>query len=321
MAEQNYRQQISHIVIAGAGTMGSSLAQIFAQYHYRVSLFGKSERHLAGSRELIAINQATSVREGAISAEKSRELTDRIAFTLDKDCFCTADFLIETISENMDAKHAFWREASALVPGGIVLSSNTSGLSLTEIARAVENPARFCGMHWVNPPHLVPLVEVICGEKTAQEAAQIVRSLALAVKRRPVMVKKDAPGFILNRLQFTVLREAMHIVESGVANMADVDNVLKYGLGMRYACIGPFETADLGGLDVFYSIAKYLYPELCRDTEVQDLLAVRVENNRLGVKSGSGFYEYPGGRAAEAIAKRDAAFLKLAKCLFEEDPT
>jgi len=310
---------IKNIVIAGAGIMGSSIAQIFAKHGYNVSLYDIEDKFLERSKDLIKLNQKTLVEKGELSAEESEQIMGRLSHTLDKSCFAETDFVIEAIIENMDAKHKFWSEVSQMVRDDVLLTSNTSGLSITEIAKAVRLPERFCGMHWVNPPHLVPLVEVICGEKTAKETAEQVYELAKKIDKKPILVKKDAPGFVLNRIQFTVLREAMHIVESDIASIEDVDNVLKYGLGMRYACLGPFEIADLGGLDTFYNISSYLFKDLSTEQEVPKMLADLIEKGAYGVKTEKGFYDYSNGRAAEVIARRDAMFIELNKCLFGKE--
>jgi 3-hydroxybutyryl-CoA dehydrogenase len=164
----------------------------------------------------------------------------------------------------------------------------------------------------------VPLVEIILGKHTAEETVEVVREVALSAHKRPVIVRKDPSGFVLNRIQFAILREALHIVESGYASMQDVDDVMKYGLGMRYACIGPFETADLGGLDTFYRIASYLFADLSDAKTVSEILASRYNQGEFGTKSGKGFYDYGNGGAERTIEKRDKNFLKIAKCLYED---
>ena len=140
---------------------------------------------------------------------------------------------------------------------------------------------------------------------------------AVSVGKKPVTVK-DAPGFVLNRLQFAILREAMYIVENGIASMEDVDNTFKYGLGMRYAAIGPFETADLGGLDTFYNIASYLFADLSDRKDPNKMLADLFNAGSYGVKSCKGYYDYSNGKDKEAIQHRDKMFLKLKECLYSE---
>lgn len=307
------------IGIAGAGVMGSSLAQIFAGRGYDVLIYDIGEEPLEKSRRLISLNQQTLVEQGELTADASGQLQKRLKFSCDMADFAPADFVLEAVVERMDIKHDFWGRLSKVVREDAILTSNTSGLSISEIAEAVKNPARFAGMHWVNPPHLVPLVEVIKGARTSDETARAVCDMAAAVGQKPVLVKKDVPGFILNRIQFSVLREAMYIVDNGIADIEDVDNVLKYGLGMRYAAIGPFETADLGGLDTFYNISCYLFADLSDAKSPSALLCDLAQNGHYGVKSKKGFYDYSGGRDEAAIRRRDRLFIKLAKCLYGND--
>jgi 3-hydroxybutyryl-CoA dehydrogenase len=312
------RTEIKHIVIAGAGLMGASMAQIFAKYDYKITLYDIAETGIAKGKELIRINQAASIEEGDITKEKSEQILSNISYSMDMNCFQDADYVIEAIVENMEVKKKFWSGVSERISGDAVLTSNTSGLSITEIAKAVKNPERFAGMHWVNPPHLIPLVEVIAGDKTAEETLMIVKEVAKSIHKKPVLVKKDVNGFILNRLQYSVLREALYIVENEIASAEDVDNVMKYGLGMRYAGIGPFETVDLGGLDTFYKVGSYLFRELSDKKEVPDLLEELYQNGNYGTKTGRGFYDYSGDKAEKAIESRDKAFIKLSKCLFSD---
>lgn len=308
---------IQNIVIAGAGVMGSSMAQLFALGNYTVTLYDINEEALDKSRSLIAAARRSSINAGELTEEAAKKAGSHITFTCEKNCFQTADFVIEAIIEKMGAKHRFFGEISSLVPEKAILTSNTSGLSLTEISRAVLHPGRFCGMHWLNPPHICPLVEIIKGRETAQETADIVYDVACDIHRYPVRLEKEVPGFLVNRFQFAILREAMSLVESGVAKKEDIDNVFKYGLGLRYACLGPFEIADLGGLDTFYRIAEYLFPDISDAKEVPAMLSELYQKGEYGVKSGKGFYDYSNGRDKEVIAKRDNDFLKVSKCLYQ----
>lgn len=311
------RQKIETVVIPGAGIMGASMGQIFAQYGYEVILYDNAEEGIRRGQELVRLNQQNLVANGRLSQEESGALAERITFTMDMEAIAAADFLVECITEDVKTKQLFWRQASAMVAEDVVLCTNTSGLSINLLSAAVQKPARFCGMHWVNPPHLVPLVEMIAGDKTAPQAIEIVRGVAKSLHHVPVQVKKDVPGFVLNRLQFSLLREALYIVENDIASCEDVDNVMKFGLGMRYAAIGPFETADLGGLDTFYKIASYLFRDLSDAKEVPPLLEKLYQNGDYGTKTGRGFYDYEGDKAAAKIEKRDADFQKLNECLFE----
>jgi 3-hydroxybutyryl-CoA dehydrogenase len=215
----------------------------------------------------------------------------------------------------MKVKQEFWAAVSKIATPDAILTSNTSGMSITEIATAVEKPERFSGMHWVNPPHLIPLVEAIAGDKTAPETIDMVVAVAKSIHRMPVRVNKDARGFVLNRLQYAVLREAANIVESGIASMEDVDNVMKYGLGMRYAALGPFETVDFGGLDTFFKVGSYMFADLCNSQDVPKCIVDCYNNGDYGLKTGKGFFDWSGGKGEKALAERDRKCIGLAKVL------
>lgn len=309
--------KIRKIGVAGAGTMGSSLAETFAKFGYDVYLYDISENQLEKSKALINLNQETEVSHQQVTHEESETLKNRIQFGTSLEGFKDVDFLIEAILEKIEIKHSFWAEASKIVKPEAVLCSNTSGLSISKIAEVVEKPERFGGMHWINPPHIIPLVEVISGEYTSVEAAQTIYDLAVECEKKPVKVK-DAPGFVLNRIQFAIMREALHIVEQGITDVEGVDDVMKYGLGLRYACLGPFEVADFGGLDIFRNISSYLFADLSTQDKEFGLLKEHFENNDLGVKSQKGFYDYSEGKDVEAIRYRDEMYTKLHQLLYSK---
>lgn len=309
-------KEIRKVAIAGAGTMGASMAETFAKFGYEVVLYDIFDTALEKAKALIDLNQRTEQEEGRATAQESADIMDRIRFTLDKEDFREVDFVVEAVLEKLDVKHGFWAEISEIVREDAILVSNTSGLSITRIAEAVKDPERFGGMHWINPPHLIPLIEVIKGEKTSEETAKTVYDLCLKIDKKPVMVK-DAPGFALNRIQLAILRECLYIAEQGIASPEDIDKVMKYALGVRYACLGPMEVCDHGGLDIFYNIASYLFEDLCDAKKPFGLLKEAVENGNYGVKNGKGFYDYSDGKDKEAIMYRDRMYTKVSKCLFE----
>lgn len=311
-----YQQKdIHNVLLAGAGVMGSSFAQIFAKHGYQVFLYDISEKSLEKARGVISVNQQAEVENGNLTEEESKALVERITMTTSKEYFSQVEFVLESTVENMELRHAFWREACELVKPETILCTNTSGMSITEIAKAVKDPARFAGMHWVNPPHLIPLVEVIAGEESSDEVLQVIYDVALSLKQKPVRVYKDPTGFILNRLQYAIVREACHCVEQGYASLEDVDNVVKYGLGMRYAVVGPFETMDFGGIDIFNHVGSYMFDSLCNDGGVPQMLKDAYEAGKYGVKNGKGFYDYSGDREKQAFKHRDQGFIAVAHAL------
>ena len=305
---------LSHVVIAGAGTMGASLAQIFAQAGIQVTLWNRSQAGLDRAAALIRSNQSALVAAGRLSADDSNDLMERIVPTTEDACFPTASFLLESIAEDLTLKQDFFRRISTLVPVDCILTTNTSGLSISAIGSTVAEPGRFCGMHWINPPHLVPLVEVIQGTDTGDGTMDFVYALAQRLRKKPIRAK-DLPGFIMNRLQLALLREALALVDSGAATAEDVDAAVKDGLGLRYACVGPFETMDLGGVDIFCRIASYLLADLDDRKDTPPLLQTLTEQGACGVKSGHGFYDYSGEKAAAALENRDQKFIRVLDAL------
>ena len=295
--------------------MGAALAQVYAQAGWDTVLYNRSQSGLERAEKLIGINQATLVEEGILSPEESAAVRSAIRMTTDKSVYADADLVVENIAEDLEIKRAFWAEVSELVPETALLGTNTSGLHITDIAEAVKGPERFIGQHWINPPHLLPLCELVVGEKTSQETVRAMRALVEELGKSPVVVK-DISGFIVNRIQFAVLREALHIVERGAAPFDAVDTVLKAGMGLRYAALGPFGVADFGGLDVFSHITDYLNAKLCDDKEGSRLMREMVAQGKLGVKSGAGFYDYSGDKAQQAIHQRDKQYIELAKVLY-----
>lgn len=303
------------VVLAGAGTMGASLAQVYALGGWNTVLYNRSESGLERAKNLVAINQQVLVENGIVTPEKSAEAQAAIVYTTDMAVFKDAELVVESIVENMEAKQAFWREVSELAPETALLATNTSGLSVSRIADAVKLPERFMGQHWLNPPHILPLCEIVIGEKTAQENADKMRDLVASLGKSPVQVK-DIRGFLINRLQFAVLREALYIVEQGYASVEDIDTVMKGGLGLRYAALGPFGVADMGGLDTFHKINSYINAELSSQKTENESLTALYDSGALGVKAGKGFYDYSGDKAAEAVKERDRLYIELAKVLY-----
>ncbi len=306
-------EDIKKIGIAGAGTMGSGIAQIFARKGYEVVVTDLKEEILKGSKNLVSIFNSSLIEEGLMEEGEVENIVNNIEYSLDKKVFSDCDLIIEAIIEKMDIKQDFWKEVEEIAKTDAIFATNTSGLSINGISEKIQNKTRFIGMHFWNPPHIIPLVELIRGKETSDHTVNLLLELVKKIDKEPVVVKKDAPGFIGNRLQFAVFREALNIVESGIADIEDVDKAMKYGPGFRYPIIGPLETADLGGLDTFYYISSYLFRDLSDIKEPQEILKELMDKKELGVKSKKGFYDYFNGRDEEVIKRRDKMFFKMLK--------
>lgn len=303
--------KLEKIRIAGAGTMGYSIAEIFSEYGYDVTLYDVKEDALLKAKEYIDIN--------INSLGQEREKMSEISFTNRKDCFQDADLVIECIIENLQIKHTFYKEISEIVKDETILATNTSGLSINEIAKAVYLPERLIGMHWFNPSNLVRLIEIIKGDATKDEVVQSIHNLCLAIHKKPVIVQKDVPGFVGNRIQFAILREVLSLIEAGVVDAEGIDDVMKYGLGFRYACAGPLQIADFGGLDTFHHISEYLMQDLNAAGCVPPLLEQLYQEGNYGVKTGKGFFDYGDEKGKSAIEERNVKMLKVFNALYSEE--
>ena len=310
-------EDIKKIGIAGAGTMGSGMAQIFARKGYNVVVTDLKDEFLENSRRLVSIFNSSLIEEGLMTEQEAEETVKNIKYYTDKKVFSDCDIIIEAIIEKMDIKQDIWKEVEEIAKPDAIFASNTSGLSITGISKKLKDKGRFAGMHFWNPPHIIPLVELIKGDETKDETIDILFELAKKIDKEPVVVKKDAPGFIGNRLQFAVFREALNIVEQGIADIEDVDRAMKYGPGFRYPIIGPLQTADLGGLDTFYFISLYLFNEISDAKKPQNILKDLIDKNHLGTKTKKGFYDYSNGKDEEAIKYRDKMFFKMLKYIHE----
>ena len=306
-------EDIKKIGIAGAGTMGSGIGQIFARKGYEVVVTDIKEEFLESSKKLVSIFNSSLIEEGLMEEGEVENILNNIKYSLDKKVFLDCDVIIEAIIEKMEIKQDFWKEVEEIAKPDAIFATNTSGLSINGISEKLENKRRFIGMHFWNPPHIIPLVELIRGNETSDDTVNLLLELVKKIDKEPVVVQKDAPGFIGNRLQFAVFREALNIVESGIANIEDVDKAMKYGPGFRYPIIGPLETADLGGLDTFYYISSYLFNDLSDTKEPQEILKDLMDKEELGVKSKKGLYDYSGGRDEQVIKRRDKMFFKMLK--------
>lgn len=301
------------IVIAGAGTMGASMALSFARFGFRVHLYDISEESLIKGRELIENSIKVLVSAELVAARQVSGILDMINSTTDIQIFAKGDVVIESIVERIEIKEDFYRSISKLVKPECIVCSNTSAIPISAMGEFVLLPERFLGMHWFNPAHLIPLIEIIKGDKTGQKYASKIYDLAKRIDKEPVIINKDVKGFVANRIQFAIMREALYLVENEVVSPDDLDKVMKYSLGLRYASSGPLATGDFGGLDTFLHISKFLNPDLCDCHEASKLLGDLVATNRLGLKTGRGFYDYDKVTPGKAISQRDENLLELLK--------
>jgi 3-hydroxybutyryl-CoA dehydrogenase len=312
-------EDIKKITIIGSGTMGAGISQCFAQAGFRVGLYDPNQKQIDKALIRIKNSQAALIKENLISEVQAKRSRESIQPSTDMtQILKDAQFVLEAAPEVLELKQTLLLEIERHSAKDTIIVSNTSGLSIADISRKCQRPELIAGMHWVNPPEIVPLVEVIKGRMTSDTTVDFTYQLAEKAGKMPVVIKKEAAGFGLNRLQFAVFREALHLVENGVVSPADVDRIMKFGLGFRYPWLGPLETADLGGLDVFYNIADYLFKELSSEERPFGALRQLVKSGNYGIKSGKGFYNYS-QNPDEVLRKRDFCFISQLKLMKSMD--
>lgn len=300
------------VAIIGAGTMGHGIAQCFAVKGWKAAIHDLRREVLETVPGRIRVNLELFVEAGWISAETAEKALENIV--LEKDLPSTIQgvgLVIETISEQLDLKRSLFAELENLVGPETILCTNTSALSITAISRDLKNPERVLGTHFWNPPHILPCVEVIKSECTSDRVFEEVVALLDALGKVPVRVLRDVPGFVGNRMQHALQREAMYLVDEGIAAPEEVDKVVKFGFGLRLALMGPLERSDWGGLDITWQVQKYLLPFLCNDTSPSKNLAGKVAAGHLGVKTGQGWFDWPEEKKARAIKDRDRKLMAL----------
>ncbi len=310
--------EIKKIAVIGAGTMGHSIAQVFATAGFPVTLTDRDPSRLDWARRQIQVNLETLVAHEFLMAEEAQIIPQRITpIATVPAAVHQADFVVEAVFEEMKIKHRVLRAVEAHCPSHTLIASNSSSFQVDDMATVLEQPARFLVTHFWNPPHLVPLVEVVRGAQTATSTIEITLALLKQAGKYPALVQKGVPGFVGNRLQHALRREAIAIVEQGIASPEDVDLIARLSFGLRMPFVGPLEIADLGGLDLTLAIQSYLLPSLDRSTEPLRLIREKVARGELGAKAGKGFFDWPPGRHAEVIRRRDQALLVLIKWLRE----
>ena len=281
------------VAIVGAGAMGHGLAVQCAVTGHDVWLVDHRQANLETARNRIRQAIGFLTDQGLLDRDVEAVL-NRIEFTLQTRTGAdSADIILESISEDLTEKQDLFAELATVSPADAVLASNTSSLPITEIAKSASEAAdRIAGCHWWYPPYLLRPVEIIAGEETTPETVAQLEAFVEAVDRDPVLVERDVPGFVWNRVQFAVIRECLHIVAEGIASVEDVNRAIRDGYATRTAAIGPFETMDIAGLDLFAAIAADLYPNLASDNIPQETLTERVNRGQTGIDAGEGFFPY-----------------------------
>ena len=290
---------IQQIAVIGAGLMGHGIAQEFAFAGYQVHLHDVNQAQVDAGIERIRDNLQLFVENDLARPDQIDETLNRIHGSTQLTVAGEADFVIEAVIENLPLKQEVFRQLDQICPPHTILASNTTAQMPSQIGVFTQRQDKVLNTHYFNPPYLIPLVELIRSPKTSDETLQVAYDLMVEIGKTPAIIQKEVPGFVGPRLQAAVIREAFSIVERGIASAEDVDLVVRNSFGRRLSVAGPFQVFELAGWDLVLAAFEELYKDLNSSSEINPLLREMVEDNKLGVKSGAGFYEWTPERIEE----------------------
>ena len=306
-----------NIGIIGGGKMGVGIAQLFAARGCPVTvIYVGDDKQRNDSAKNMRANLTFLAENGVVEPGDIDTILSRVSYTEDFQAIASADIVFECVVENLSVKQDLFQKLDGICGLDTILASNTSAISITEIASKSTHRERIIGTHYWNPPYLIPLVEVIRTEQVSDKTVERTFEILNGAGKHPVLVQKDVPGFLANRLQHALFREAISIVEHGIASPKDVDEAIKYGFGMRVGISAPFEVMDMCGLDLTQSIHSYLFPHIEDTHEAQPLLKQNISEGRLGFKTqGCGFVDWTQQEMDDAVKNLNVQLIQVAKAL------
>lgn len=309
-------ENIKTVAVVGAGTMGPGMAATFARYGFDTYLFDIQQEQLDKARGTVDFVFKTLVGGGFLTESEAEESKKRITYTTDQaDAVGNADFVVETVPERLEIKKAVFQDLAKQARPEVILASNTSGIPITTLQEGISNPNRVVGMHWSNPPHLIPVIEVIKGAQTDDETVATIKEIIAKIGMVAGTVDKDVPGFVENRILYAIMREALYLLDEGVASAQDIDTITKWGIGYKLSVIGPLELLDVAGLDIYTAVASYLNKDLSNNTGISSTVTSKVEEGKLGLKTQGGLFEYTPEQIGELAQKRGRLLVATKKAL------
>jgi 3-hydroxybutyryl-CoA dehydrogenase/5-formyl-3-hydroxy-2-methylpyridine 4-carboxylate dehydrogenase len=303
--------RIESAAVVGLGTMGPGIAATLARAGLKVSAFDADPAKRAKAQQGFAA-AATVLTALAVPDRGAHDITVHDSLGA---CVAGAALVIETVPEDLDLKIQVFREIEAHVGEEVILASDTSGIPITHIQAGTRMPGRIVGMHWSNPPHIIPMIEVISGEHTLPAVASALIEVIRRCGHLPITIRKDVPGFVENRVLYAVMRECLDLVEQGVIDPQDLDACVSWGIGYKLAVVGPMALLDMAGLDIYAAVSSYLNKELCNRTDTAGYIAERTAQGKLGIKTGGGIYDYTPEKIAELQGARARKLVAVRKVL------
>ena len=302
--------EIRRAAVIGTGTMGPGMGAVLARSGIETVLYDVSAEALGRAQTGVQMAEGVLDRLEAPTAEGgSVQFATELAAALDG-----AELVVEAVPEKLELKHEIFPRFEEHVAQDAILASNTSGIPITKIATVCRHPERIVGLHWSNPPHLIPMIEVIPGEQTDERVVEEACDLVRRFGYHPV-VEKEVPGFVENRILYAILRECLDLVDRGIIDPEGMDLNVRWGIGYKLAVIGPMELLDMAGLDIYNAVGSYLNQDLSTSGEVSSTIRDRIAEGKLGMKTGSGIYDYTPEQIEQLRAHRAAKLVAVRKAL------
>jgi len=304
---------VCNVAVIGAGTMGPGIAQVFAQAGCPVQIIDIDKIALKQAQKRIESSVNAFQKAGVYGARKAAatlsniNITTNLAAGLKK-----ADFIVEAIGENLELKRTLYKQIEKLAPASAIIASNTSTFSIDDLARGSKRPGRYMLTHFVNPPHVIPLVEVARGMQTSDKTYDFTLALLKQAGKRPLILKKMIPGHLINNFNFAILSTALGFMGQGIASIEDIDRALTEALGPRYSIMGPFKTMDLLGLNIIWQSVTSFDPNAHNDPRIEELKKL-YQAGKLGMRTGAGFYDYGGKTYFDTLNYYNRRILKTYK--------
>jgi 3-hydroxybutyryl-CoA dehydrogenase/5-formyl-3-hydroxy-2-methylpyridine 4-carboxylate dehydrogenase len=303
---------MTKVAVIGLGTMGPGMAATLLRGGMTVSAFDtdtdKRSRAPMEIKSALDVLEALGVPNRA--AGRSVAIVDSLAA-----CVADADLVLESVPEKFQLKNDIFKSVEALVSKTCVLASDTSGIPITKLQASVTAPGRFVGMHWSNPPHIIPVIEVIAGAQTSPETVAWMVETIKGLNLLPIVIKKDVPGFVENRILYAIMREAIDLVEKGVIDAEALDTCVSWGIGYKLSVVGPMALLDMAGLDIYQAVGSYLNKELCNRGDVGRLVTDKTAEGWLGIKTGGGIFSYTAESTRALAARRARKLVAVRKAL------
>lgn len=304
---------IKRVALIGLGTMGPGIAARLSRGGLGVAAYDVSAAAIERAGGMLSVANGVldrlDIQTPPVGAGVVR-FVQSIAEAVEG-----ADLVIENVPENIDIKADAYRSIDPLIGPTVIVASDTSGIPITKLQAHISHPERMVGMHWSNPPHIVPMIEVIGGEKTAPETVATIRDLIRSIGLLPVVVKKDVPGFVENRVLYALLREAVDLVERGVIEPEDLDTCVSWGIGYKIAVIGPMALLDMAGLDIYKSVSSFLNADLSSRDDVAPMVIEKTDASKFGIKSGEGVFSYTPEKIQALQAERARKLVAVRRIL------